>query len=227
MVATATIMVPFVHRSLPGIAFTLPYFAGGVVMYSVYERFGTRRAGAVVCAAGLVAAAFFGMQQLAFAVFGAYLIVFLAQRPNLGSKFASRFGDMSYGLYLFGWPMEQVAKKFSGTSDPIRLIVLALPLIFLFAAISCHAIEQPALSLKKGITFAIRAALQRFLRVPPRSRAFTLGATLCSAVAVPLLLLSEVQWWYVTEGVAELIALALLGGMAASAFVRVTQPSRS
>jgi hypothetical protein len=106
-------------------------------------------------------------------------------------------------------------------------MMLALPLILVFAAISCHAIEQPALELKTGITFAVRTALKRRLGDPLRSRAFALGATVCAVVAIPLLLLTEVQWWYVTEGIAELMALALLAGTAAAAFVRVKQAFRS
>jgi len=153
--------------------------------------------------------------------------VYLAGRPNFGSRLASRFGDMSYGIYLFGWPMEQVAKQVSGTTNPVLLMVIALPLIVLCAAISCHAIEKPALSLRKGIALKIRATAQRMLSTEQRSRAFTVGATLCSAVAIPLLLMSKAEWWYVTERVVELIALAVVGGLVAAAFVRANGVHRS
>ncbi|HET7033548.1 MAG TPA: hypothetical protein VFJ48_10520 [Casimicrobiaceae bacterium] len=43
---------------------------------------------------------------------------------------------------------------------------------------------------------------------------------------MPLLLVSEVAWWYVTERVVELIALAVISGLAASALVRVAKASR-
>jgi len=226
VVATATAMGPGLHKYLPGIAYTLPYFAGGVVMHSFHERFGAHKIGAFLCVAGLVIAGCFGLHKIAFAVFGAYLIVFLAGRPNIGSRFASRFGDMSYGVYLFGWPMEQVAKQFSGTGNPALLMILALPPIFLAALISCHAIERPALSLKKRIANAIRTALQRSPGGGHRSRAFVLGATLSTVVAVPALLLSEIAWWYVTERVVELIALAVLCGVVAAAFARVRETFR-
>jgi peptidoglycan/LPS O-acetylase OafA/YrhL len=43
----------------------------------------------------------------AFPVFGSFLIIRLALAPSLPPVRAARFGDLSYGLYIYGWPIEQ------------------------------------------------------------------------------------------------------------------------
>ena len=64
--------------------------------------------------------------------------------------------DYSYGVYLFAWPIQQVAVATSlstGLSlNPYSLSVAAALLTFCIAVLSWHLIEKPALSLKKRRT---------------------------------------------------------------------------
>lgn len=147
-VAVATVLSPSVNRVVPGVAYTLPYFAAGVLMQVVHARFGTTKLGALASAGVLLASAFVGLQHYAFAAFGAYLVVFLAERPNAGSRFARRYGDLSYGLYLFGWPVEQLTQQVTGLRDGWQLFAASLPLVFACAAVSWWAVERPFLRLK-------------------------------------------------------------------------------
>ena len=41
-----------------------------------------------------------------FPLFGCYLALWLALTPRLPVIPAARFGDLSYGLYIYGWPVE-------------------------------------------------------------------------------------------------------------------------
>jgi peptidoglycan/LPS O-acetylase OafA/YrhL len=86
------------------------------------------------------------MQPYAFPVCGAYAIVFTADRPNLGSSIAAKVGDCSYGLYLYGWPAEQMVKQLTSTNNPWLLFIMSVPLAFAFALISCHLVERPAIA---------------------------------------------------------------------------------
>jgi peptidoglycan/LPS O-acetylase OafA/YrhL len=77
----------------------------------------------------------------------AYGALWFAYRPNL--RFFNRFGDYSYGLYLWGFPIEQaVAHWFGAPTRPVLLFVACLPLTLLCAMASWHFLEKPALRLK-------------------------------------------------------------------------------
>jgi peptidoglycan/LPS O-acetylase OafA/YrhL len=147
--ALATIVSPLATQWMPGIFFTLPFFAAGAVMYVVHDRFGTTRTLAAMSLGLLCASALIGLQSYGFAVFGAYIVVFLAERPNIGSRFAHRWGDLSYGLYLFGWPVEQLMQQLTGVRSGWQLFIVSLPIVVACAAVSWWAVERPCLSLKK------------------------------------------------------------------------------
>ena len=149
LAALMTILSPHASSMMPGIAYTLPYFSGGVVMYVVHQRFGTTPRLVWLSLGFICASALVGFQHYAFAVFGSYILVFLAERPNIGSRFAQRWGDLSYGTYLFGWPIEQLVQHLIGLHNGWQLFALSLPLVFACAAISWWVIERPCLQLKK------------------------------------------------------------------------------
>jgi peptidoglycan/LPS O-acetylase OafA/YrhL len=60
----------------------------------------------------------------------------------------NRFGDYSYGVYLWGWPMQQVIAHAFPMLSPIRNAALAFPLALVMAVISWHLVERPTLKLK-------------------------------------------------------------------------------
>lgn len=82
-----------------------------------------------------------------------YIILALSTAP--GTVFASleRFGDTSYGIYLYAFPVQQCLILLLGRNiHPILLSVLAIPITFAFAAASWHAVEKRALNWKpRGI----------------------------------------------------------------------------
>lgn len=60
----------------------------------------------------------------------------------------NRFGDYSYGIYLWGFPMQQMVASY-GTGWAVTLnALLAWPLAVLMAVLSWHVVEKPALALK-------------------------------------------------------------------------------
>lgn len=84
-----------------------------------------------------------------FGALVAYGTLWFAYRPNL--HFFNRFGDYSYGLYLWGFPVEQmVAHAFAGPTRPILIFALSFPLTLAFAVASWHWVEKPALRLKRS-----------------------------------------------------------------------------
>lgn len=60
----------------------------------------------------------------------------------------NRFGDYSYGVYLWGFPMQQIVAHYLPELSPIQNALLAFPLALAFAVLSWTFIEKPALRLK-------------------------------------------------------------------------------
>jgi len=61
-------------------------------------------------------------------------------------------GDYSYGLYIFGFPVQQAIAHFLPSHREWYVnLALALPIVLLFAVASWHYIEKPVLSLRKKI----------------------------------------------------------------------------
>lgn len=60
----------------------------------------------------------------------------------------NRFGDYSYGIYLWGFPMQQVVACLWPALTPVENALLAWPLAITLAVVSWYAIEKPALRLK-------------------------------------------------------------------------------
>jgi peptidoglycan/LPS O-acetylase OafA/YrhL len=80
---------------------------------------------------------------------GTYLIFSLAYHPNIKFHGFAKKGDYSYGLYLYGWPMQQLLMYFIGKYlGPNRLFVMAFPMALTAAYLSWNIIEHPFLKLK-------------------------------------------------------------------------------
>ncbi len=74
-----------------------------------------------------------------------YGTLFLAYVPRLP---VIRYHDLSYGLYLYGWPSQQLVQTFAPNSGPIANTVWGTLLAAAFAAMSWFLVEAPALRLK-------------------------------------------------------------------------------
>ena len=134
---------------LAGFLWLLPFFSAGMCLYFLGERAPPRAAVAALAALGFLAATAFGHMLDSFALFGSYLTIFLATSPRLRLPRAARFGDVSYGLYIYGWPAEQLIARLSGGHAPWTMVFAAgSALALLLALLSWHLVESPALRLK-------------------------------------------------------------------------------
>jgi peptidoglycan/LPS O-acetylase OafA/YrhL len=87
--------------------------------------------------------------DLALPVCGTYALFYLAFSKTLKMHRFGRFGDFSYGLYLWGWPIQQLlVRHFGAAISPWLLFAMAAPIALVVAAASWHCIEHPFLRLK-------------------------------------------------------------------------------
>jgi peptidoglycan/LPS O-acetylase OafA/YrhL len=127
----------------------LGFFAAGMVLYKLRHTriFDFRLALAALI--GLVLSVPLRQFIQLFPVFGCYLALWLALHPRLPVLRAARFGDLSYGLYIYGWPVEQAVMWLSGGRAPWwQVFLVALPGAAVLAFLSWHLIERPTLALK-------------------------------------------------------------------------------
>ena len=87
------------------------------------------------------------------AVFGATLLaygIFAVGRHGLMS-WTSKYGDFSYGLYIYAFPVQQMISSVVQTSNPYKLFALATVITLIAAVLSWHFVEFKALKWKDKI----------------------------------------------------------------------------
>ena len=122
----------------------LPLYIAGVVFYLYREHIPHRLWLAALSFALLIAGSLlpFGM-AVVFPIAGAYCVFYLAFAPWLRLHHAARFGDFSYGAYLYAFPIQQLLVQHANHNlSPFVLFVQAAPLTLLAAIASWYAVER-------------------------------------------------------------------------------------
>ncbi|SFG95494.1 acyltransferase family protein [Methylobacterium gossipiicola] len=78
----------------------------------------------------------------------AYGAIWLALSPALARPAFEPRADLSYGIYLYGWPIQQSLQSGLPGASPWLLLPIALALTGFVALVSWIAVERPALRLK-------------------------------------------------------------------------------
>lgn len=75
-----------------------------------------------------------------------YFVLWIAYVPTLPKI---PFGlDVSYGVYLWGWPVQQSLVHLTGVDEPLLLFAMTAPIVLALGTASWLCIERPALKLK-------------------------------------------------------------------------------
>jgi peptidoglycan/LPS O-acetylase OafA/YrhL len=127
-------------------AWFLGFFGAGMALSFLRDRIVFDWRGALIAAVALVIFTRIGLLIMLFPLAGAYLAIWFARRYAPWLDYARTFGDLSYGLYIYGWPAEQLVMWLSGGRAVwwqvfFGALSLALPMAWL----SWHGIEKWAL----------------------------------------------------------------------------------
>ena len=89
---------------------------------------------------------------LAYPIFNCYLLFYVAYGSRIALHDFGRRGDLSYGVYLYGFPIQQTLIQHiqhrGHVLTPLTLFLTAWPLACFFAMLSWRFVEKPFLKLK-------------------------------------------------------------------------------
>ena len=128
----------------------LTFFLSGMVFYLYRDKIPLSPWLALGSAAVVVASTL-GPQEMDFTLpfFGSYALMSIAFAPWMRLHNWAKRGDLSYGLYLTAWPIQQLLRLYLGPSlQPLALFAMALPLSCIAAALSWQFVEKPFLKFK-------------------------------------------------------------------------------
>jgi peptidoglycan/LPS O-acetylase OafA/YrhL len=79
----------------------------------------------------------------------AYSVLVFSFHPKLQLGHFSKYGDFSYGLYIYGFPIQQTIVLAMPQLSPLQLFLISYGIAFPIAVMSWHFIEKRALSFKE------------------------------------------------------------------------------
>jgi peptidoglycan/LPS O-acetylase OafA/YrhL len=139
LLTTATAFA-LAHDHLPGrLATFAPLFAAfaaGMATHALRDRLRLNHPAAVFCLAAALALP----TPLAVAALGYAALTLTLRAPALPLG-----ADLSYGLYIYGWPVAQTLVHLHPGLAPVELAALSLACTLPLAAASWHLVERPAL----------------------------------------------------------------------------------
>jgi len=137
---------------LRGWLWMLSHFAAGMVMYFLRDRLLLRRYGVLAALGLLVLTSQLGEFITFFSLSCGYLTIYAARRrywPRL--DYARHVGDLSYGIYIYGWPCEQLIMWLShGRAAWWAVTLGSVALVLPLAWLSWHGVEKRVLRRVRG-----------------------------------------------------------------------------
>jgi peptidoglycan/LPS O-acetylase OafA/YrhL len=146
------ITIPWIGITLKSFAVPFLYFMAGACYYRFrhWIRWGFWGILASVVILVLIKIEWIPRISLVFIL--PYLVLWLAFAKAFGLKVVSRYGDFSYGFYLFAFPVQQtVCYVWMDSLGFYALLGIAWIITMLLAIGSWYAIEQPAMRLKQRV----------------------------------------------------------------------------
>ena len=130
----------------------LAYFLAGTALFLFREELPHDRKLFLISIGVIAATCLFGVAEYFMPIFGTYAVFYVAFSPRLKLQKFAKFGDFSYGLYIYSFPIQQLLiHKFRDGAgiNPYALFLLTTAITLIVSFLSWHLIEKPFLALKK------------------------------------------------------------------------------
>lgn len=126
-------------------------FFSGVMFHKYKDRIVLDPLSGLNCLLIFITASVFLPDYLA--LFGATLLAYslfsLGSLPYL--SFVKRLGDLSYGIYIYSFPVQQMVIASTGSANPLKVFVVSGAIVLVLSYVSWHLIEARTLKLKSSI----------------------------------------------------------------------------
>lgn len=122
----------------------VPIYLAGVVAYLFREKYKLKASWAI-CSLSLLVLSIWVPNGLMITVpsAGSYLMISFAYCRKMPLHHFARYGDFSYGTYLYAFPIQQLIMRASGgQTNPLELFGITTPLTLIVAALSWHFVEK-------------------------------------------------------------------------------------
>jgi len=158
MIGTILLRDPHQHSGLlyhvAQLLWLFRFYGAGMLCYLYRDRIPLQSGYGWLAALGVVLAMATPFFTEALALGGAYFVLILAFHAPRWFKRLTRKGDMSYGVYIYAFPIQQALVPFSLSLrwPALANMTLAFPIVLSLAWLSWHYVEAPALRFKPGST---------------------------------------------------------------------------
>jgi peptidoglycan/LPS O-acetylase OafA/YrhL len=129
------------------------YFFAGSSLFLFKDFISLNNKIIFICIMLLVIVAFLGYTHKFLPLFFPLIVIWLAN--NLPFRNFDKYGDFSYGIYLYAFPIQQIVTRIGLNHDPISYLIICFSFTFIAAAFSWHLVEKPFLRLKKLAVFKL------------------------------------------------------------------------
>jgi peptidoglycan/LPS O-acetylase OafA/YrhL len=127
-------------------AWLLGFFASGMAMHFLRLHLSFRWPYMLLALAVLAGFVWFHVFIMLFPLAGAYLVIGFATRHDPGLDYSRHVGDLSYGLYIYGWPAENLVVWLAhGHATWWQVFLGAAAIAGPLAYLSWHLVEKRAL----------------------------------------------------------------------------------
>lgn len=93
-----------------------------------------------------------------------YVVLFVSFSESVRLPRIDRFGDLSYGVYVWAFPVQQLLiSQLGDDATPLKVLGVGLPILLALAWVSWHWIENPCLQHKATLSRKIRAVIRAVL----------------------------------------------------------------
>ncbi|MGO8674092.1 MAG: acyltransferase family protein [Capsulimonadaceae bacterium] len=148
------LMLPWVNLAFGGKVHNLlhlvAYFTVGMLFFELRKRIPYSGVLFALSIALLVVACHFGVLAIVMPVLWGYALFYMAFSKALPLQRWGRFGDFSYGLYLYACPIGQLLVTYYRSSfNAYSLFAATFGITLALAIMSWHLVEHPFLKLKR------------------------------------------------------------------------------